>query len=272
MRCKNCGNEIPDGSGFCSHCGATQTTGPAAAYKKNHTATIVWIISAILIIAAIALVLIFVVFPDGIGGGKIDTPAGVEDRDDNEDTDANDDANDDANTDNDAAANDDEATATADDTATANQDTDVTLKVEGYDTGEVMPDFTIPMIDGGTFLLSEHLGKPVFINIFATWCPPCVGEMPEIEELYGKYGNDVTFIIVDLGEDAATAKSFATDNGYTLPFGYSEDGSFLQDYYVDFIPQSFVLAADGTIMKYFPGASDYDGFESAIIDALEASS
>ncbi len=264
MQCKNCGNEIPDGSGFCSHCGATQIKGSAAAYKKNHTATIIWIISAILIIAAIALVLIFVVFPDGIGGGKIDTPAGVEDRD--EDTDIDEDVVDN-NADEDVGTADEELT----EEATDNSDISDTFEGTGYDTGEIMPDFSIPTIDGGTFVLSENLGKPVFINIFATWCPPCIGEMPDIEELYSKYGTDVTFIVIDLGEDAATAQGFAEENDYTLPFAYSEDGNFLQDYYVEFIPQSFVLSADGTIIEYFPSAKDYDSFEGAIIDALEAS-
>ena len=68
----------------------------------------------------------------------------------------------------------------------------------GYSVGDIMPDFSVPLVGGGTFTLSEHRGKPVFINLFATWCPPCVGEMPDINKLYGEYGDQVAFIIIDI--------------------------------------------------------------------------
>lgn len=139
----------------------------------------------------------------------------------------------------------------------------------GFEVGKVMPDFSVPMVGGGTFKLSEHLGKPVFINLYATWCPPCVGEMPEINKLNSELGDDVTFIVIDLGEDEATAQNFANTNSYTLPFAYSLDGMpFGSDYIVDFIPQTFVLSADGTIVQYFGQRSDYDSFKAAIDEAL----
>ena len=95
----------------------------------------------------------------------------------------------------------------------------------GFDVGDVLPDFSVPTADGGMFMLSENLGKPVFINLFTTWCGPCVGEMPEIDELYKEMGKDVAFIVIDIGENLQTVKSFAADNGYSLPFAYTEDGA-----------------------------------------------
>ncbi len=133
---------------------------------------------------------------------------------------------------------------------------------EGYDVGDVMPDFSVPLVGGGTFTLSEHRGKPVFINLFATWCGPCVGEMPDINKLYGEYGDSVTFIAIDMGEDEGTAKDFADTNGYSLPFAHSDTGApftFLQ-----FIPDTFVLDANGVIVAFYEGAKDYDTFKADI--------
>ena len=157
-----------------------------------------------------------------------------------------------------------------DDIATTPDDTDDAQPVNGYDVGNIMNDFSVPTIDDGTFTLSENLGKPVLINLFATWCPPCKAELPDIEELYGEYSEEVAFIIIDVGEDADTAADFAAENNYTMPFAYSLDGEPMPDYYVMGIPQTFVVDADGTIVAYFYGMATFEEFKSAIDEALGA--
>ena len=139
----------------------------------------------------------------------------------------------------------------------------------GFDVGNALPDFSVSLAGGGTFTLSENLGKPVFINLFATWCPPCVGEMPEINQLHNELGDQVNFLVIDIGEDEKTALDFAEQNGYSLPFAYSVDGMpFGNDYLVNSIPQTFVLDADGVISAYYLGSRDYDIFKAAIQAAL----
>lgn len=139
----------------------------------------------------------------------------------------------------------------------------------GFKVGHVLPDFSVPLAGGGTFKLSENLGKPMFINLFATWCPPCVAEMPEIDQLYGEFGDQVSFLIIDIGEDEQTALDFAGDNGYTVPFAYSLDGMpFGSAYRIDSIPRTFVVDADGVISAYYEGKRDYDTFKAAIQAAL----
>jgi thiol-disulfide isomerase/thioredoxin len=119
------------------------------------------------------------------------------------------------------------------------------------------------------FTLSEELAKPVFINLYATWCPPCVAEMPEIEQLYNELGDEVSFIVIGIGEDEATGQAYAQRYGYSLPFAYSLDGApFGEGYLIQFIPQTFVLKADGTISAFIGGASDYEGFKAAIEEAM----
>ena len=151
----------------------------------------------------------------------------------------------------------------------ATQSTAPSTSEAGFEVGKVLPDFSLPTVDGSTFTLSENLGKPVFINIFATWCPPCVGEMPEIEQLYTELGDSVNFLVIDVAEDEATVSKYITDNSYTLPFALSADGApFGESFLIQFIPQTFVLKADGTISAYFDGARDYDSFKAAIEEAM----
>jgi len=139
----------------------------------------------------------------------------------------------------------------------------------GFEVGSAMPDFSVPLAGGGTFTLSENLGKPVFINLFATWCGPCVGEMPEIDRLYQELSDQVNFLVIDIGEDEQTALDFAEQNEYSLPFAYSLDGMpFGMGYLVYSIPRTFVLDADGVISAYYEGMRDYDTFKAAIQAAL----
>lgn len=134
----------------------------------------------------------------------------------------------------------------------------------GYDEGDMLPDFSVPLAGGGTFTLSEHSGKPVFINLFATWCGPCKAEMPDIEQLYGEYGDRVTFIAIDIGEDEAIAQDFKNSNEYTLPFAYAENGAPFEGYSIQSIPHTFILNADGIIATHFARAWDYDTLKAAI--------
>ena len=87
--------------------------------------------------------------------------------------------------------------------------------------GDVAPDFAIQMQDGTTKQLSEMKGKVVWINFFATWCPPCRKELPVLEkEVYNKYKNRTDFELLVIGRehDRATVDKFKTDNSYKLPF------------------------------------------------------
>ena len=130
-----------------------------------------------------------------------------------------------------------------------------------------MPDFSLPLAGGGTFRLSENLGKPVLINLFATWCPSCVGGMPVIDQLFKELSDQVNFLVIDIGEDEKTALDFAEQNGYSLPFAYSVDGMpFGNDYLVNSIPQTFVDA--GGVIPPITGMRDYDTTKAAIQAAL----
>ena len=130
--------------------------------------------------------------------------------------------------------------------------------------GGIMPAFSLPMVGGGDFVFSSKPDKPVFINLFATWCGSCWEEMPHIEKLYKEMGSKADFLIIDIGEDEETARSYIEQAGNTLPFACSIDGAPFSDYPVQFLPQTFIVDTDGVIAAYFPGPSDYKNFRAAL--------
>lgn len=134
--------------------------------------------------------------------------------------------------------------------------------------GGIMPAFSVPLVGGGSFTFSGQPGKAVFINLFATWCGSCWEEMPHIEKLYKEMGDKADFLIIDIGEDEATAKGYIDQVGSTMPFAYAEDGAPFPGYPIQFLPQTFIVSAEGVITAYFPGPSDYRNFRAALEAAV----
>ena len=91
--------------------------------------------------------------------------------------------------------------------------------------GVAAPDFTGELMDGTSITLSELQGKPVIINFWATWCGPCVKEMPAFERLKDDFGDKIGIIAVNCGDDAETVKDFVEENGYTFPVVLDEEYS-----------------------------------------------
>ena len=123
---------------------------------------------------------------------------------------------------------------------------------------DLAPDFTAKTVDGKTFALSEQKGKVVLLNFWATWCGPCVGEMPAFEKLYSEYGEKIAILAVDCSEDENTVKQFVSDNGYTFPIAYDTDGAISTKYPTQGIPYTLVIGKDGKVKKTFLGADDAD--------------
>ena len=136
------------------------------------------------------------------------------------------------------------------------------------------PDFTARLSDGTEFTLSEAKGKVVLINFWATWCPPCVGEMPAFEKLYAEYGDQVQILAVDCMEDTKTVDAFIEENGYTFPIAYDVDGSIEAKYPTEGIPYTVVIGTDGSVADEFVGSrgadAQYQVYKEAIEKAMEA--
>ncbi|MFZ5939505.1 MAG: TlpA family protein disulfide reductase [Bacteroidota bacterium] len=104
--------------------------------------------------------------------------------------------------------------------------------------------------------LQEYKGEVIFLNFWATWCPPCRAEFPGIEELYAAYGSEVRFMLVTQ-EDAATVQSFMNEKAYRAPV-YFQQTSLPPALEVSSIPTTFIISRDGRIAGKFTGAMDWN--------------
>lgn len=112
--------------------------------------------------------------------------------------------------------------------------------------------------DGKSVSLSSLKGKVVFINFWATWCPPCIQEMPTINELKGKYkGNDdIVFLMVDVDNKMEKSTAFMEKNKYDLPV-YVPVSSIPSDYLGSSIPTTVILDKSGDMIARIEGGRDY---------------
>lgn len=114
--------------------------------------------------------------------------------------------------------------------------------------GRYPPDFTLTTLDGKSVTLSSLRGKPVWINFWATWCPPCRAEMPEMKLRYAKFKDQGLVILgVDNAENPDTVKQFTSSNGYDWTFLLDSDTAVGQQYYVTGIPTHIFVGKDGII-------------------------
>ena len=126
--------------------------------------------------------------------------------------------------------------------------------------GDRAPWINAALVDGSNFEMAYAQGKVILLNFWATWCGPCVREMPAFEKLYGEYkdSDDVVIIAVDIGEDMDTVKQFVSDNGYTFNVGCDTEGIIAWQYPTDGIPYTVLVGKDGYIKKIHLGARDAD--------------
>lgn len=101
-------------------------------------------------------------------------------------------------------------------------------------------------------------GKVVFINYWASWCPPCLAEMPSLQELYNKMkGNpSIEFLFVNDGEDRSIAKKYLAANDFTLPLYFSGERS-ASEFFVTTLPTTYILNKKGVIVFEKTGMSNY---------------
>lgn len=114
--------------------------------------------------------------------------------------------------------------------------------------------------DGNTKWLKDLKGKVVFMNIWATWCPPCIAEMPSIDKLHKDIGDDVAFVMLSVDQDFEKAKAFIKRKGYDLPI-YAVAGNLPAMYQSTAIPTTFVIDKDGNLVLTHKGMADYSNSE-----------
>lgn len=121
--------------------------------------------------------------------------------------------------------------------------------------GHQAPDFTITLFDGSTLKLSDLRGKVVFLNFWASWCPPCREEARDLEAAWQRLkGSDVVFLGIDIQDTEKDALQFLKEFGVTYPNGRDAAGKVSIDYGVWGIPETYFIDPDGRITYKHVGA------------------
>jgi thiol-disulfide isomerase/thioredoxin len=129
-------------------------------------------------------------------------------------------------------------------------------------------DFSAPLLDGTQVRLSNLKGKVVFLNFWATWCPPCREEMPSMEALYRRFrGRDLEFLAVDIQEDKDDVAAFMKQFGLTFPAALDSTGRISAEYGIRGIPATFIIDKEGGIIASVVGGRDWN--TEAVFTALE---
>jgi peroxiredoxin len=133
------------------------------------------------------------------------------------------------------------------------------VKIGPIEVGLAAPDFTFPGMDGKMVSLSDFKGKVVLVNIWATWCPSCVDEMPSMEKLYQKLkGEDFEILAVSidsLGEKVVAP--FMKKYKLTFPALIDSAGAIRMGYRTTGVPESFIIDKDGMLVKKIIGSLDW---------------
>ena len=117
------------------------------------------------------------------------------------------------------------------------------------------PDISMPLLGGGDFQIAEHVGQPIILNFWASWCPPCRDESPGFERTWRRFApSGVTFVGVDIQDTEADGLAYVQEFGLTFPNGRDTEGKITVDYGVIGLPVTFFIGADGLVKGRWVGA------------------
>lgn len=141
-------------------------------------------------------------------------------------------------------------------------------ETQATDTLSMAPDFTVYDAQGKEIRLSDFAGKPIVLNFWASWCPPCKAEMPGFNNVYASVKDDVVFMMVDLvdgqRETQAKGQQYIDEQGFTFPVYFDTQLEAATRYNVMSIPTSYFINADGKVVTKHIGAMDEDMLLAAI--------
>jgi len=138
---------------------------------------------------------------------------------------------------------------------------------------ETAPDFTVYDIDGNAVKLSDHFGKPIVLNFWASWCGPCKMEMPDFNEKYQELGEEVHFLMINVTdgsrETVESASAFIAEQGYVFPVFYDTTSMAAMTYGAYSLPSTYFIDAEGHAVARAVGAIDGETLQYGIDMIME---
>ena len=135
--------------------------------------------------------------------------------------------------------------------------------------GQTAPDFALTDLDGRAVKLSDYAGRPVWVNVWASWCAPCRAEMPDIDATYRELrGSGLTLLMVSLGEDPSAVKRYLGTVRYELPVLLDPTFAFTDKYRVNGLPTHYFIGRDGTLRDLAIGGLKPNGMRSRLTKLL----
>jgi len=137
--------------------------------------------------------------------------------------------------------------------------------------GDPAPDFSLVDLEGKTWVLSELKGQVVFINFWASWCPPCMKELPSMQKLYETLPGDKFKMLALLNNDKPAVANFvANQNGFTMPILDDSKRLIGAKYAIKGLPETFIVDKLGIIRQKVIGPAQWDspGAVQMILDLI----
>jgi len=135
--------------------------------------------------------------------------------------------------------------------------TETSAAKEGLSIGAAAPDFQLKTLAGDTVKLSDLRGKKVMLNFWATWCPPCKAEMPEMERFSKQIGDDTVILAVNI-DPQLDVQGFVNENKITFPILLDAEDKVNEAYQVLSIPTTYFINSKGIIQNKYTGSMKID--------------
>jgi peroxiredoxin len=137
--------------------------------------------------------------------------------------------------------------------------------------GRPAPRVELPGLRGGRVRLADLRGRPVVLNFWASWCPPCLAEMPEFQRVHQRLGDRVAFLGVNQRDQLQAAEQLARSSGVTYPLAVDPAGRAFDAFGGLGMPTTVLIGADGTVADIFAGQLDETLLRERIRRALGVS-
>lgn len=150
---------------------------------------------------------------------------------------------------------------------------EVTYEQKDIDNKSTIPKTTFYSVDGKELTFEDFEGKPIVLNLWASWCKPCRDEIPNFEEMYKIYGDDVQFIMMSMQDgDRETPESalyFINDNNYDLPFYLDTKQQVFYEFGAVVLPMTYFISSDLLKIESYTGSMSTEQLEEKIKELLQ---